>query len=255
MTEINRHPPGTFCWIDLAVTNAEEAKKFYAGLFGWHAHEIPVGPGVFTMLELDGKEVASLYQLSEQQQAQGVPAHWMPYVAVTSVDGMAERVRSLGGQILVEPFDVLDLGRMALILDPTGAPLALWQAGRHIGTRLVDRLGTLAWTELITNDLAGAAQFYTQLFGWEIEAQDGELTFFNRGRKIAGMRPMTKEGGNLWPQWLVTFAVADCEVAVETIEGLGGKVVKSSTHNLAIGCTITVKDSQGATFAIINHPH
>lgn len=251
MTEINTYSPGTFCWIDLATTDAERSKEFYAGLFGWSAYEIPVGPGVFTMLQLGGKEVASLYQLSRQQQAQGVPAHWMPYVAVPRADDMAERVRSLGGQVLVAPFDVLDLGRMALVLDPTGAPFAVWQAGRHIGTRLANRPGTLAWTELLTNDTGQAGYFYSQLFGWDIQTHAKGITFFKRGRKIAGMRPMAEERGDLWPQWLVYFAVTDCEASTEKARPLGGRIILPPASHEVIGHYAVLQDSQGARFSIL----
>jgi predicted enzyme related to lactoylglutathione lyase len=250
MTEINNHSSGTFCWVDLAATNAEQAKEFYAGLFGWHAQAIPVGSGVFTMLQLGGREVASLYQLSKQQQAQGVPAHWMAYVAVVSADDTAERVRPLGGQVLVEPFDVLDLGRMALILDPTGAPFALWQAERHIGVGLANQPGTLSWTELITDDPASAGRFYTHLFGWDLQVHDGNLTFSKQGRRIAGMRQIAEAGDDLWPQWRVTFAVADCEASIDHARALGGEAITPPTDIFPFGRAALIQDSQGAVFSI-----
>jgi predicted enzyme related to lactoylglutathione lyase len=251
MTEINAYPPGTFCWIDLAATDTEGAKKFYAGLFGWRARDIPVGPGVFTMLQLGGKEIASLYQLSEQHQAQGVPAHWMSYVAVTNADETAARVNSLRGRVLVSPFDVPDLGRMALIQDPTGALLAVWQAGNHVGARLIKQPGTLTWTELITPDPAQAGQFYTQLFGWDIQTHDRDTTFSNRDQKIAGMRQMTEEWGDMWPQWRVYFAVADCDASADKARALGGEVIMSPAGIPPFGRYALIKDTQGAVFSIV----
>ncbi len=251
MTEINAYPPGTFCWIDLATTNAEGAKKFYAGLFGWRARDIPVGPGVFTMLQLGGKEIASLYQLSEQHQAQGVPAHWMSYVAVANADETAAQVKSLGGRVLVSPFDVLDLGRMALSQDPTGAPFAVWQAGNHVGTRLPNQPGTLTWTELITPDPTQARQFYTQLFGWDIQTHDRDTTFSNRDQRIADMRQTTEAWGNTWPQWRVYFAVADCEASAVKARALGGRIIIPPTNHSVIGRFAVLQDSQGALFSIV----
>jgi predicted enzyme related to lactoylglutathione lyase len=196
MNPINKYPPGTFNWADLATSDASGAKAFYSSLFDWTAEDIPVGSGIFTMLYGSGKEVASLYQLSHQQRAQGIPSHWMAYVAVANADDTTILARQLGGQVLVAPFDVLDLGRMALLLDPTGMPLALWQAGRHEGSQLVGQPSMMAWNNLMTPDPMRAAAFYTRLFGWQVgTVGNGSWIFSRNGRLQAGMkRPSSGPG-------------------------------------------------------------
>lgn len=246
MPEINVHPPGTFNWIDLAAADAEEAKRFYAGLFGWIAHEIPVGPGIFTMLMLNGYPVASLYQLSEQHLAHGVPSHWMSYVAVSSVDETTVQAKALGGSVLVSPFEVTNLGRMALILDPTGAPFALWQANTHLGLGLIDEPGTLTWNALRTDDTTKAGRFYTALFDWRASGETNHTIFLNGDRRIAGME-MTDTG----PHWLVHFAVADCNRAVKKVEMLGGKVLAPPADMSPMGRRAVVQDSQGGIFSVV----
>src|SRR6187455_540266 len=120
MPTMTSHSPGTFCWVELASTDAEAAKKFYPALFGWTMREVPITGGVYTMCQLDGHEVAAIYQISDAEKGQGMPSHWFNYIAVTSADETAAHVVALGGTVLVAPFDVMEHGRMAVLQDPTG---------------------------------------------------------------------------------------------------------------------------------------
>mgnify|MGYP000429164241 CR=1 FL=1 len=91
--EINKHIPGTFCWVELGTTNQNGAKTFYGELFGWGIHEIPIGPaGVYTMFQIGGKDVGATYQLMPDQVSQGIPPNWMSYVAVESADETAKAI-------------------------------------------------------------------------------------------------------------------------------------------------------------------
>src|SRR6184192_4095337 len=134
MSTTTQHAPGTFCWPELSTTDQNGAKKFYSTLFGWTFNDTPIGPNeVYTTLQLGGRAAAALYNMRPEMRAQGIPPHWMSYVAVEDADQTAARARQLGGTIIVQPFDVMELGRMAVIQDPTGAPFALWQAKKHQG--------------------------------------------------------------------------------------------------------------------------
>lgn len=118
---------GRFCWVDLAASDAEAAKAFYGGLFGWTSCEEPANGGRFTRLRLSGRDVGSLYQLGREQRERGVPSHWTPYVRVDGVDEAARRAAALGGEVIVRPFAVAEIARIALILDSVGAPVGLWE--------------------------------------------------------------------------------------------------------------------------------
>ncbi len=257
MTEFNEYAPGTFCWIDLATTDAEAAKKFYGELFGWDMIDTPAGPDmVYTMLQLEGKEVAALYEMDAQQKSQGVPAYWVSYVSVKRANESAQKAKSLGGQVLMEAFDVMDVGRMALIQDPTGATLALWQPRTHIGARLANQPGTLCWNELATKDPETAGQFYTKLFGWSSQTQDMEsipyTVFMNGDRMAGGMLKMTEEwGDDVPPNWLVYFAVEDCDASVEKAKALGAQIHMPPTDAPPVGRFAVIEDPQEAVFAII----
>ncbi len=250
--EISAYEPGSFCWPELATSDQEGGKKFYTSLFGWSVNEIPIQPGeTYTMLQLGGKDVGALYRMRPDQSAQGVPPHWMSYVSVASADQAARRAKELGGKVLAEPFDVFDVGRMAVLQDPQGARFSLWQAKKHIGARVINEPGALCWNELDTTDTAGAAKFYTALFGW-ITKVGGDYTEFHRGKTPAGgMMRIPKEWGKVPPNWLVYFAVEDCDASAAKAKELRGAAMVPPTDIANVGRFAVLRDPQGAVFAII----
>lgn len=120
--------PGRFCWMDLAATDADRAKDFYAELFGWTPQEQAANGGVFTKLQLSGRDVGSLYQLRRAHLDAGIPSHWTPYVQVQDVDAAVARAAELGGKVIIAPFTIQGIARIALILDSVGAHLGLWES-------------------------------------------------------------------------------------------------------------------------------
>lgn len=127
MIEISDATPGQFCWVDLAASDADSAKAFYAGMFGWTSHEQFANGGRFTRLQLSDRDVGSIYQLKRAHLDHGVPSHWTPYIRVDSVDDAVARAGSLGGAVVVRPFVVSGVARIALILDSVGAHVGLWE--------------------------------------------------------------------------------------------------------------------------------
>src|SRR5438876_5148565 len=165
MAERTQYTPGTFCWTDLTTTDQDGAKAFYSGLFGWEAEDLPVGDGLFySMMRKDGKDVAAIATQPEQQREAGVPPTWNSYVSVEDADPVAERAGQLGANVHAPPFDVMDSGRMAVIQDPQGAFIQVWQPKQHFGAALVNAPGALCWNELQTTDMDGSAAFYRDLF-------------------------------------------------------------------------------------------
>jgi len=249
---------GAFCWADLATTDPDGAKTFYAAFFGWGSEDNDMGEaGVYTLLRLNGQEVAGLMTLCEEEKKQGIPPHWNAYVAVDSCDETVRRASELGGTVLAEPFDIPDAGRMAVIRDPQGAVLALWQRdSAHPGAAKLGPVpGSVCWTELATTDAAAAETFYTALFAWK--AKDSSIpgvayTEFMIGeRPVAGMRQMTEESGGAPPHWLIYFVVSDCGNAVMQAGELGGSVIKEPFDIPDVGRITVLADPQGAVFAII----
>ena len=254
--ETTEYAPGTFCWVELGTTDAAGAKSFYTQLFGWGHSDLSMGAeGVYTMLQVEGKDVAALYQLTEQQRNQGVPPHWLLYVSVASADESARAAAMLGAKVIMKPFDVYDVGRMAIIQDPTGPTLALWQARKHAGAAFTGRPNTLCWHELVTKDAEAAETFYTRLFGWTSEIMKMEpapYTVFKQGDTlVGGMLKMTEEWGDVPPHWMTYFAVADCDRTAEQARALGADIKCPPTDIPDVGRFALIHDPQGAVFSII----
>ena len=249
------YPPGTFCWVDLSTTNPAAAKAFYGDLFGWQAVDMPVGDDqTYTMLRLDGDDVAGLSALPPDQREQGIPPYWFNHVSVEDAAAIAARSRDLGGTVVVDAFDVLDAGRMAIIRDPVGAVFGAWQPANHIGASVVNDPGSFAWNELDAHDPAPAIPFYRDLFGWEIDPQeeDGKVRYYsitNGGRANGGMMPLPESVGPVPPHWLPYFTVASTDDAVVKIGELGGQVL-AGPMDVGSGRIAVAQDPQGAAFAV-----
>jgi uncharacterized protein len=256
MAEVKAHRPGGFCWTELGTLDAASAKRFYRELFGWSVVDVPIGPeAVYTMLQKNGKDVAALYQLGKPQVALGVPAHWLSYVAVANVDESAARARELGATLRSDPFDVMEAGRMAVLLDPAGAALALWQAGKHIGSALVNEPGSLCWSELWTTNTDIAGGFYAALLDWQLEPADmggSPHTVFRSGDvRVAGMTALASEGGKRPPHWLTFFAVEACDDTARRAKDMGGQIALPPADIPKVGRFAVLSDREGATFGVI----
>lgn len=251
MSEVTRHEPGSFCWPELATTDPAGAKKFYSGMFGWTAHDQPAGPDmIYTMLRLNGRDAGALYELEKAQRERGVPPHWNTYVSVESADDAAKKAKELGATVIMNPFDVMEAGRMAVLQDPTGAVFCVWEAKKNIGAEVVNETGALCWCELDTNDTDSAGRFYTKLFGWTTK-ESPEYTEFNRGgTPIGGMMRIPKEWGDVPPNWLPYFAVSDCDATAAKAMELGGSVTVPPTDIPNVGRFAVLQDPQGAVFAV-----
>lgn len=118
---------GYFCWFDLAATHADRARDFYGQLFGWEASNQSANGGSFTRFRCAGLDVGSLYQLSGTQLRSGVPSHWTPYIRILHLEETLARAAECGGRVVVRPFVVDRVARIALIQDAVGALVGLWE--------------------------------------------------------------------------------------------------------------------------------
>lgn len=252
MPVIESYAPGTFCWADLGTPDAAAAKRFYTSLFGWTAEDRPMGPDAcYTMLQIDGRAVAALYQQESVQQ--GMPPHWLSYISVASVNDVARRAKDLGGTALMDPFDVLDVGRMAMLQDPTGAVIALWEPHSHAGAAIAGEPGAICWNELATTDTTRAETFYTSMLGWSAERRPmgaaAYIMFTDNGSARGGMMEIAASRGPVPPHWLVYFAVTDIEGLTALAQLLGGAVRVAPADTPGVGRFAVLADPQGAVFA------
>jgi uncharacterized protein len=270
MPERDVYIPGVPCWVDTSQPDPDAVLDFYGGLFGWEIEDAmpPGSEGRYIYARLRGREVAGIGSIPE-----GAPqmATWNTYVAVDSADETAARVRDAGGQALMEPFDVLDAGRMAVFADPEGAVFSVWQAQGHIGARIVNEPGSLNFNGLHTHDVDAAKAFYGAVFGWQtLDVGGGALMWTRPGygdhleERTPGLRKMVAEmggppgfedvvaslnpsEGDGPPYWSVTFASGDADADAARATELGGSVVVPPFDAPWVRMTV-LSDPQGATF-------
>jgi uncharacterized protein len=272
MPERDHYIPGVPCWVDTSQPEPAASLDFYRGLFGWELENaMPAeAPGVYFMARIRGGDVAVVGSIP-----QGMPqvATWNTYVAVANADDTAVKVRDARGRVVLEPFDVMGSGRMAVCTDREGAAFFVWQAGEHFGARVVNEHGALNFNGLNTRDVEGAKAFYGAVFGWTTLAiPAGEMwTLPGYGddlerdnpdlRKmvaemggppgfedvVASITPIAGDQPDTPPHWSVTFGVDGADVAAAKASELGGRTIVPPLDVPWSRITI-LSDPQGATF-------
>jgi predicted enzyme related to lactoylglutathione lyase len=265
VTRIDSYPPGVPCWVDTLTDNLPAADRFYGGVFGWEfAGPGPTPgdpPGEYFVARVSGLDVAGVGRLGDGVPA--LPPGWTTYVAVGSVDDAAAEARDAGGTVVLEPVDVAPAGRMAIVADPAGAALSVWQPGERAGAQLVNSPSAWAMSLLATPDPEGAQAFYGRLFGWEAEEfPDGgpgvslfRLPGYVGGEPeqpvprdvVAAMMATPDEAGPA--SWSVDFWIADAEHAAAAAPALGGSVV-APPHDAPPFRRAILTAPDGATFSV-----
>lgn len=243
------YPEGVPSWVDLSTTDVEAAKSFYETLFGWDIEQTGSDSMPYWMAYKDGKPVAGLGP------AMGEPrfSAWSTYFAVDDVDVTTEKIKGAGGQVVFEPADIMDSGRMALAADPAGAVFGIWQAGQHKGAGLVNEHGTLNWNELQVDDMEKELQFYADVFGHTSQETEGGsgpyyvLSVYDR--PVAGA--MGKPAPEIPDNWGVYFSVDSVEEAVATAKEQGGSVTYGPMDLPEVGTIVGLVDPTGGHFTVI----
>jgi uncharacterized protein len=255
MSERTSYTPGTPCWVDLATPDIEASARFYGEVLGWEVPELPTSAemGGYRRAKKNGKDVAGVMPLMQE----GQPPAWSTYVSVADADATAAAVTANGGTEVAEPMDVMDLGRMAVFTDPTGAFFGIWQPGTFHGAELVNEAGTVGWNELGTRDTAAAKAFYGAVFGWSYDDEPsprvGTYTIWKVGEAmVGGMIDLNALGmpAEIPANWLVYFTVEDADAAVEKVQSGGGGVMNGPI-DIPVGRFAVVADQFGAAFAVM----
>lgn len=220
--------PATPCWVELASAEPGRAQEFYASLFGWE----PAGD----RFKLRGRAVAGLTRTRP-----GRPAGWLTYLATDDMGTAMHRFAAAGGRCLTGPTPGRG-GCGAVVTDPTGATLGLWQASDFAGAEMAGEAGAMAWPELLTNDPAAAERFYGEAFGWLL--RDGIEWLTPAHDAMAGLAPGSRVG-----RWRAAFQVADCTATVAAACDLGAEVVIAPT-DMGLGLIAELRDPWGTPFAV-----
>ncbi|MFI7382237.1 VOC family protein [Streptomyces sp. NPDC049813] len=248
---------GAPTWLDLGTPDLDGAVAFYGGVFGWQFRPGGAETGGYGMFLLDGRTVAGGMTVTADQ---GAPA-WTVYFGSADADATAKAAEQAGGTALLQPMDVLDQGRMAILADPTGASFGLWQPGQHRGFGHVTQDGGLNWVELYTPDVAAAREFYGSALGWgtfDVEFPGGSYTTVNpagqdENAMFGGIVPLDADPAEAQagPHWTPYIHVPDVDAAAEAAQRLGGTVRSGPVSMAGVGRLAKLADPSGAGFAVI----
>jgi predicted enzyme related to lactoylglutathione lyase len=243
---------GTPIWYELMTQHPDAAQEFYQRVIGWEFEPMPAAPGGdYRVASAEGTTVAGFIRTPEH--AKAMPDMWFVYFGVDDVDASAEKVKSLGGRIDIEPSDIPKVGRFAFCTDPQGARFYLMRGNSEEDSTAFAPMkpGHACWNELVTSDQTAALDFYSKLFGWEHGGvmpmgPAGDYTFINLNGDMIGAM-MDAPDPKTIPYWNFAMQVADIDKAKSAIEKAGG-TVRLGPDELPdnSGWMIQADDPQGA---------
>lgn len=118
---------GEFCWNELTTGNVQSAKEFYGNVFGWTFTDLNMGEATYTIIQQQDKKIGGMFQIPKGYEKE-MPPHWMAYILVDNVDTAVDKACKQGAKVIRPVSTAGEMGRFAVIADPTGAHIALWQA-------------------------------------------------------------------------------------------------------------------------------
>jgi predicted enzyme related to lactoylglutathione lyase len=243
---------GAPCWADLMTADAEGAKRFYGTVFGWEASEPQEQFGGYFNFTKAGVPVAGGMTKMQAE----LPDLWSVYLSTEDAKQTVDKAAAAGSTTVVEAMDVATLGTMAVVIDPGGAAIGMWQPGEHKGFGLVREHGTPGWFELHTREYDASLAYYRDVFGWTTQTvgdtDEFRYTVLQHGEEqLAGIM----DASNFMPAdaaaaWSVYFAVDDTDATLETIGRLGGATVMPA-EDTPYGRLAVATDPSGAQFKLV----
>ena len=256
------NPPGDFIWYELMTTDADGAKAFYDAIVGWNFGEGAEEYQGYRMISTtDGGFAGGVMPLTAEMQEHGARPTWLGYLNVTDVDDKVASVEAAGGRALMGPMDIPNVGRIAMVADPQGAPFYVMKPippeGREGEPSTVfspTDQGRCAWNELSTSDPVAARRFYEEQFGWSTAnfmdmGEHGEYRFIDHQGLMLGAIAGSMPGQP--SHWRFYFRVPSVSSAKAIVEAKGGQVVMGPMEVPGGDHIIVGIDPQGAEFALV----
>ncbi len=249
-------PAGAPCWIDLLSSDPDRAATFYSSIFGWTAQEPAAEYGGYVNFTKDGAPIAGMMR---NDGSAGFPDGWTTYLSVPDVKTTTEAAVAAGGQVHLEPMQVGPLGSMAMVADPGGAAVGLWQPGEHQGSGRNSEAGAPCWFELHTRDYAGVLDFYRTAIGWETRVLSDDDGFRYTAMAVGdGEYAGVLDASGFLPEgaastWQVYLGVADVDAALTDVVELGGSVL-AAAEDTPFGRVAQIADPTGASIKIVGAP-
>jgi predicted enzyme related to lactoylglutathione lyase len=247
---------GRFVWHDLMTSDPDGAMKFYGKVAGWGTMPFEGSRMPYTMWTNNGAPLGGVSKITDEMKKNGVGPSWMASVGVDNVDDSVAKANKLGGKTVVPAADIPGAGRYAVISDPQGVPIAIFQASGEMGGGGdgAPGNGEFSWHELSTSDSKAAFDFYSKMFGWEktSEFDMGPMGVYQMygqgGIPYGGMMTRTPEMPP--PNWMNYIHVADAKESARTIADAGGTVIMGPMEVPGGDWIAIATDPQGAPFAV-----
>lgn len=249
----DRAENGSPCWIDLFTTDPAASQAFYGDLFGWTSEVGGEEYGGYIAFALGGVPVAGAMQ---NDGSTGAPDGWSIYLATDDVEKTAATATDNDGTVLMPPMVIPAQGSMAMLSDPTGAVIGLWQANGHAGFGVIAEPGAPSWFELFTRDHPAALEFYRSTFGWDVHVagDSDEFRYATKGEGDAAEAGIMDAAAwlpdGVPAHWSVYFGTANADETVALAITLGGAVV-APAEDTPYGRLATLSDVTGAVFKLI----
>ncbi|MEE2032747.1 VOC family protein [Rhodococcus chondri] len=248
---------GTPVWTDLTSSDPQRIIPFYTELFGWGAEDggDPQYGGYVTFT-LHGKPVAGL---GPQQEGNPYGNLWTVYIASDDASATAGKAAAAGGQVMLPAMQVGDQGTLALLADPAGAVVGLWQPDQHAGFAYQDEPGAPVWFETMSRNFPAALDFYRNVFEWDYttEADTDDFRYSTAtidGSPVAGVMDAARFLPEGVPSfWQFYIGVGNADATVEAATRLGGSVVEAPQDS-PYGRIATIADPLGAMLRIDEPP-
>jgi predicted enzyme related to lactoylglutathione lyase len=253
---------GAFIWYELQTPDPDGAKAFYDAVVGWTIEPRPSGEMDYRMIgRADGGNAGGVMRLTDDMASHGARPTWLAYLYVDDVDSTVAAIEADGGKAWMPAFDVPDIGRIALVSDPQGAPFYVMKPipprdrpDAVSDTFSPDKPGRVSWNELSTSDPTAARKFYAERFGWNLDefmpmGENGEYRFIHRDGERIGAIAGSMNGQQ--PHWRYYFRVASISAAKEAAEKGGGKIIMGPMEVPGGDHIVIGSDPQGAEFALV----
>jgi len=243
--------PGVIVWREAASTDLERTTQFYEALFGWTHHDSTMGEGgVYRHFQAGDVDVGGGYQIGGPMA--GTPPHWMQYISVVDVDAAADKARARGGTIVMGPFDIPNVGRVAYTRDPQGAHIALFRDGKGDAPAASGRPapGTFCWESLMATDKQAAAAFYTEVVGLMAKDFMGMPTLATGDGPMDGVADIGDAPPGGHAAWLSHVVVADLDASRAKAESLGAGLLMREVAIPSVGRICVIQDPIGAVISL-----
>jgi len=237
---------GTFVWHEQVSTDPRQAQAFYTELFGWGTEVYKPGEADYAMITANGQTHGGFGKAMEG----APPPHWLGHVRVDKLEDAIERTKGAGGTLAAGPFEMDEIGRMAIVGDPLGGYVSLYEPQGDSGRPE----GVFVWDELLVADADAVQGFYEQVFGWtttDAGPEYGGYRIFQQGEaRVAGLMGFPDAPA----QWRPYIGVTDVDATTEKAKELGANVLLEPTDVPMVGRLAVLSDPQGASFGIIAAP-